>query len=178
MLRRLSISSFVLLAACATPGEENKAGSFSAGQVNQRQQVKIVSIVSVQAAKISVSNRRNQSVAAGVGAVVGGVLGAAIGDNSGRSSGGGTLGVIVGSEAGRLGQGATKLIDGVQIIYRDGQDILSSAQVARPCDYALGNALMTFVGQTETRIQSNHGCVKGQENQVGKTSTLQGIDLN
>lgn len=178
MLRILTISSFVLLTACATPGEEDRAGSFSAGQVNQRQQVKIISILSVLPAKVTVANRRNQKLASGIGAVVGGLLGAAIGHDSNRSSGGGALGVIAGSEAGRLGQGSTKLVDGVQIIYRDGEETLSSAQVARPCDYALGQALLTFVGETQTRIQSNHDCVKGQEQQLGQLSTMQGVSLN
>jgi outer membrane lipoprotein SlyB len=117
MLRSLSISGLILLTACATPGEENRAGSFSASEVNQRQQVKIVSILAVTPAKVSVSNRRNRDIASGVGAVVGGLLGAAIGNDSNRSSGGGALGAVVGSEAGRLGQGAAKLIDGGQIIY-------------------------------------------------------------
>jgi outer membrane lipoprotein SlyB len=178
MLRILTIGSFVLLAACATPGEENRAGSFSAGQVNQRQQVKIISILSILPAKVTVSNRRNQDLASGIGAVVGGILGAAIGHDNNRSSGGATLGVIAGSEAGRLGQGSTKLIDGIQIIYRDGDETLSSAQVARPCDYALGQALMTFVGDTEARIQSNHDCVKGQEQQPGLVSLLQGVSID
>ena len=178
MLRILTIGSFVLLAACATPGEENRAGSFSAGQVNQRQQVKIISILSILPAKVTVSNRRNQDLASGIGAVVGGILGVAIGHDNNRSSGGATLGVIAGSEAGRLGQGSTKLIDGIQIIYRDGDETLSSAQVARPCDYALGQALMTFVGDTEARIPSNHDCVKGPEQQPGLVSLLQGVSID
>lgn len=177
MLRSLSISGLILLTACATPGEENRASSFSASEVNQRQQVKIISILAVTPAKVSVSNRRNRDIASGVGAVVGGLLGAAIGNDSNRSSGGGALGAVVGSEAGRLGQGASKLIDGVQIIYRDGEEVLSSAQVARPCDYALGQALLTYVGQTETRIQSNHDCREGAEMKIGKVSKFQGFRL-
>ena len=45
-------------------------------------------------------------------------------------------------------------------------------------DMQLGQALMTFVGDTEARIQSNHDCVKGQEQQPGLVSLLQGVSID
>lgn len=63
----------------------------------------------------------------------------------------------------------------MQIIYREGGRILQSAQVGKPCEYAPGAALVTVTQAEETRVQSNHTCVKGQEMQVGRVSNMQGF---
>ena len=80
-----------------------------------------------------------------------------------------------GGEAGRLGQGGTTLVDGVQITYQEGNRILQSAQVGLPCEFAPGTALATVTEANETRIQPNHTCVKGQEMTAGMVSNLQGL---
>ena len=77
--------------------------------------------------------------------------------------------------AGRLGQGSTTLVDGVQIIYREGNHVLQSAQVGLPCEFAPGPALVTVTQSEETLVQSNHTCIKGQEKAVGRVSNLQGL---
>ena len=177
MLRALSFASLFTLAACTDPGATHKANTFKAGQVNQRQEVKTVTIMAVTAAKVEVSNRRNQEIAESLGFVLGAVLGGAIGGSADRSGGGATAGAIVGAETGRLGQGSTTLVDGVQIIYREGTRVLQSAQVGKPCEFALGLALVTVTKSEETRVQSNHVCKEGQEMQVGSVSNIQGLGV-
>ncbi len=176
MFRIIPIGALILLTACATPGTTNKANTFKAGQVNQRQEVKTVTILTLKPAIVEVNNRKNQEIAESVGALFGAALGATLGDRNDRALGGGIIGAAVGGEAGRLGQGATKQVNGVQIIYREGSRILSSAQVGTPCEYAPGPALVIVTQANETRIQSNHTCVEGQEMVIGRVSNLQGFD--
>lgn len=179
-MRRLSkfilpLTAIGFLAACVDPGARHKADAFNAGQVNQRQEVKTVTILLIKQAKVEVSNRRNQEIAQSVGTVLGALLGAGIGDDNRRGSQSAVIGGVVGAEAGRLGSGGTKLVDGVQIVYQEGSRVLQSAQVGLPCEYAPGPALVTVTQAEETRIQPNHECVKGQENVVGTVSNLQGL---
>lgn len=172
------ISSLLMvgvITACVDPGATHKANVFKAGQVNQRQEVKTVNIIAVQTAKVEVDNRRNQEIAEGIGILLGAVLGAAVGDNNSRGSQSAVLGAAAGAETGRLGAGKTKLVDGVQIIYQEGGRVLQSAQVGKPCEYAPGPAIVTVTEAKETRIQSNHDCIAGQEMVVGATSKLQGL---
>lgn len=168
-------SPLLLLAACVDPGASHKANVFKAGQVNQRQEVKTVTILAVQPAKVEVSNRRNREIAEGVGFLLGAVLGASIGEGNNRGGQSAIVGGAVGADAGRLGTGKTKLVDGVQIIYQEAGRVLQSAQVGNPCEYAIGPALVTVTEAKETRVQSNHDCVAGQEMVVGTTSKLQGL---
>lgn len=175
MLRALSIASLFALAACVDPGATHKANTFKAGQVNQRQEVKTITILLIQPAKVEVSNQRNQDIAQSIGAVFGAVLGAGIGERNNRGSQGAVIGAAAGAEAGRLGKGSTTLVDGVQLTYQEGNRVLQSAQVGKPCDYAPGPALVTVTQANETRIQSNHTCVKGQETVAGTVSNLQGL---
>lgn len=175
MLRAISFASLITLAACVDPGATHKANTFKAGEVNKRQEVKTVTIMAITAAKVEVSNKRNQEIAESVGFVLGALLGGAIGGSNSRSGGGATAGAIVGAETGRLGQGRTKLVDGVQIVYREGNRVLQSAQVGKLCEFAPGPALVTVTQSEETRVQSNHTCVKGREKIVGTTSNMAGL---
>ncbi|MBL6641787.1 MAG: hypothetical protein ISP38_02595, partial [PS1 clade bacterium] len=127
------------------------------------------------AAKVEVSNRRNQEIAEGIGFLFGAVLGAAIGDDINCGGQSAIIGGAAGAETGRLGTGSTKLVDGVQIIYQEGDRVLQSAQVGKLCEYALGPAIVTVTEAKETRVQSNHDCVAGQETVVGTASKLQGL---
>lgn len=179
-MRRLSmfiilLASTGLLAACVDPGATHKANVFKAGQVNQRQEVKTVTILLIKPVQVEVSNRRNQEIAQSIGAVFGAILGASIGDDINRGGQSAVIGAAAGGEAGRLGQGSTKLVDGVQITYQEGNRVLQSAQVGLPCEFAPGAALVTVTQAEETRIQPNHTCVKGQEMTVGTMSNLQGL---
>ena len=176
MLRAITLIPLFTLAACVDPGATHKANTFKAGQVNQRQEVKAVTILAINPAQVEVSNKRNQEIVEGIGFVLGALIGGAIGGEHNRSQGGATAGAIVGAESGRLGQGSTTLVDGVQIVYREGARILQSAQVGKPCEYAPGAALVTVTQANETRVQSNHTCKKGLEMQVGSVSNMQGLE--
>lgn len=175
MLRTLTLAPLIMLVACVDPGVTHKANVFKAGQANQRQEVKTVTIILIQPAKVEVSNKRNQEIAQSVGAVVGAIIGAGIGDDIDRGSQSAVIGAAAGGEAGRLGRGSTKLVDGVQITYQEGDRVLQSAQVGLPCEFAPGPALVTVTQANETRIQSNHKCLKGQEMVTGMVSNLQGL---
>lgn len=171
----IALTPLIMLTACVDPGATHKANVFKAGQVNQRQEVKTVTILLIKPAKVEVSNKRNQEIAQSIGAVVGAIIGAGIGEDINRGGQSAVIGAAAGGEAGRLGQGGTKLVDGVQLTYQEGNRVLQSAQVGLPCEYALGVALVTVTQAEETRIQPNHTCVKGQENVTGTVSNLQGL---
>ncbi|MDG1006642.1 MAG: hypothetical protein P8P44_00330, partial [Alphaproteobacteria bacterium] len=109
--------------------------------------------------------------------MLGAVVGAAIGEGNSRGGQSAIIGGAVGADAGRLGANKTNLVDGVQIIYQEGERILQSAQVGSPCEYAPGPALVTVTEAKETRVQSNHDCVKAQEMVVGTASKLQGLAM-
>lgn len=175
MLRALTLIPLIMLAACVDPGATHKANVFKAGQVNQRQEVKTVTILLIQPAKVEVSNKRSREIAQNVGAVVGAIIGADIGDDIDRGGQSAVIGAAAGGEAGRLSQGGTKLVDGVQITYQEGSRVLQSAQVGLPCEYAPGAALVTVTNANETRVQSNHTCLKGQEMVTGTVSNLQSL---
>lgn len=168
-------TSLMVLSACVDPGATHKANTFTAGQVNQRQEVKTVSIITIQPAKVEVSNKRNREIVEGIGLLLGAGLGIAIGEKNNHGAQGAVLGAAAGADAGRLGVGDTKLVDGVQIIYQEGNRVLQSAQVGLPCEYAIGLALVTVTASEETRIQSNHDCLPGQETVVGTVSKLHGL---
>lgn len=171
----IALTPLIVLAACVDPGATHKANVFKAGQVNQRQEVKTVTILLIQPAKVEVSNKRNQEIAQSIGAVVGAIIGAGVGDDIDRGGQSAVIGAVAGGEAGRLGQGGTKLVDGVQITYQEGNRVLQSAQVGLPCEFAPGTALVTVTAANETRVQSNHTCIKGQETVTGTVSNLQGL---
>lgn len=165
------IAAALLLAACVDPSAKHQSNVYGIGQLNQRQEVKTISILSVVPAKVEVDNTENQKIAQGVGALLGAVAGVALANNK-NDVGGGVLGGLAGAGAGGLAVKNKKLVDGVQIIYQEGSRTLSSAQVGRPCDFAIGTALVIVSESNETRIQSNHDCVKGQEMQLGSVSKL------
>lgn len=165
----LAATAFVLV-ACSNNGERHQANVYGAAQVNQRQEVKTINIISIERAKVEVDNSRNRQTARSVGALLGAVLGAGVAHNDRLS--GAAAGGLAGNVIGNAAQGNTALVDGVQIIYQENGRVLSSAQIGRPCDYAMGAALVIVTEANETRIQSNHDCVEGQENAIGSVSKL------
>lgn len=166
------IAIALLLVACVDPGARHQANVYSTGQVNQRQEVKTISILSIVPAKVEVDNSHNQKIAKSVVGLLGAVAGVALGNNSGNELAGGLIGGVAGNAVGGLVAKNKILVDGVQIIYQEGSRTLSSAQVGRPCDYAIGTALAIVTDANETRIQSNHNCIKGQEMVIGSVSKL------
>ncbi len=158
----------VALGGCQATGEQYRANVYSAGQVNQAQEVQTVDIIALQPAQININNQRYRAVNQGVGAVIGAILGGVAGGFIDRH---GPAGATVGALAGAgLGAGAatyatppTRMVNGVQITFRLGDRTFNSAQVGQMCEYRLGPALMTSTSPTSTRVQPNNpsGCGDG-----------------
>jgi outer membrane lipoprotein SlyB len=154
-----------LLSACAT-GEQYQANVYKAGQTNQAQSVRPVTILGVQAAKIEVDNTKAKQAAMIGGALLGAVAGGVIGNTTTHSSRTGTaVGTVAGGATGAAAGSLvndTTLVDGVSITFKDGTNMMSSAQVGKLCEFQAGDAIMISTKNNETRIQPNNpsGCME------------------
>lgn len=157
--------SAALVAGCAADGSLYRSDVYTAGQVNQMQEVRTVEIIAVQPARVAVGNTSNRNDARNIGMILGAIAGAAIG-NHGNHSGharvlGGLAGGALGGIAGQsVGGDRQELVNGVQITFRDGSKLYNSAQVGQVCEFKTGTAIMVSQSPTETRIQPNnpYGC--------------------
>lgn len=144
---------------CAS-GQNLRANTYSADQVNTRQEARVVEIISVMPAKVMVDNseqKQNAQIAgATLGALAGGLAGGLGGLTSGGTAGTTVAGGVVGGAAGSMSPNSVA-VDGVTIGYRDGQSnkIFTSSQVGRECEFVKGNALVVSTVKGETRIQPN-----------------------
>lgn len=156
---------FLILGACASPGEESRPDVYDQSQVNSLQQARVVQIVSVSRARVNVDNTKNHKKSRMWGSLLGGALGAGlatgvghVGWGAGLASGLGGLaaGALLGGEA----TDTQKIIRGVMITYqnREGGALFMSTQIGRPCEYKPGNALLVTTAAQETRIQPNASC--------------------
>ena len=156
------------LGGCANDGTMYRADTYTAGTVNQMQEVRTVEIIAINPARVAVPNTSNRETAQVAGALLGAIAGAAIGNHGNHSTGarvmGGLAGGALGGMAGSaVGGDSTSFTDGVQIIYRmtNGR-MYQSSQVGRPCEFKTGTAIMVQPRPSETRIQPNnpYGCGK------------------
>lgn len=157
--------SALALAGCANDGSVYRSDVYTAGQVNQAQEVKVVRIISVMPARVAIGNSSGRSEGLQVGAILGALAGAAVGATVSNSSDAVVAGTIAGGALGGLGGRAASgkaqnLVDGVQITFRMGDKIYNSAQVGRVCEFRVGDAVMVSPSPNETRIQPNnpYGC--------------------
>ncbi len=163
-MKKITIATVVgsmILAGCATPGMENRADSYSATEVNQRQEVRTIEILTILPARVQVSNEQNKQAAQLTGTVLGALAGAAVGGATGpggwgRTGAGTVAGGVVGAAAGSMVSDKV-MVDGVQIAYRDGKKSFISAQVGRVCEFKPGMAMM-IGSDTTTRVQPNAQC--------------------
>jgi outer membrane lipoprotein SlyB len=161
-------SAIVMLTGCAATGEQYGANVYKAGQVNSAQTVKMVNILGLIPAKIEVDNSKNKANAQVAGALIGALLGAAAANkNSSANSRANNMGAGVvggGVLGGALASGVSdkSLVDGVTITYKLEDQMLSSTQVGKLCEFKSGQAMMVSTNNSETRIQPNfpEGCVK------------------
>ncbi|EFP94834.1 glycine zipper 2TM domain-containing protein [Vibrio caribbeanicus] len=180
LLFALSGATAVILSGCAATGEDHRADTYTAEQVNTSIEAKTVNIIAILPAKVAVDNSenvKNAQVAGGlIGAITGGVLGNQSNSEYGSEVGGiagGVAGVAIGSTVEN-----TTMIDGVQLTYRqevieqvadvkDGKKVLEyvkhdktfiSAQVGKSCEYKNGIALLVTTVKGNTRIQPNSTC--------------------
>ena len=157
------------LSGCASDGNLYRSDVYTAGQVNQKQEVKTVEIISITPAQVAVSNTENRDRAQMTGAILGAIAGAAIGNHNNHSTSSRVMGGLAGGALGGLagdavgGSSRTNYVDGVQLVYRtSGGKVYQSAQVGRLCEYKMGTAIMVSARSGETRIQPNnpYGCAK------------------
>ncbi len=158
----VAISGFALLTGCQQPGADLGANVYDASQVNQSQDAKEITILSLSPAQIKVSNAQNQQTAQAVGgilgAVGGGLLGSHIGSGDAANTlGGAALGGIGGAAAGSL-VSSTALVPGVTIGYTEDGTLHTSTQVGKMCDFKFGAALVVMTQANETRVQPNSAC--------------------
>ena len=168
-VQNLAIASVVLslISACASTGQQHRADVYKAGQVNQAQEVQPINIIAVMPAKIEVDNTAQKKQAQVGGAILGAVLGAAITGGSGSkkpiSGASAGLGAVVGGGVGAAAGSLVDdkaLVDGVSITYTLNGKALNSAQVGRPCEFVIGQAILIKTTPMETRIQPNAECKK------------------
>lgn len=143
------------LAGCAS-GDQYKANVYRAGQVNQAQSAKMIQIMAINPAQIEVDNSKGKQAAQIGGAILGALLGGAAGNHSGNVGAGAVAGGVVGVAAGTMVSNKV-LVDGVQLTYVDNNQMMSSAQVGKLCEFKLGTALVISTSNSyETRIQPNN----------------------
>lgn len=171
-MKKQSLVIFVsiCLAGC-TAGTVERSDTFTAAQTNVRQESKIIEIALIEKAQIQVNNEKNQKGAKIAGALLGGLLGGS--ENSDFAA----LGAVVGGKVAGAAVGKTTIVDGVSLTYIENGNLLTSPQVGKPCEFALGTALVITTAENETRVQPNsaQACVEGREDFAGSTSKLAGL---
>jgi outer membrane lipoprotein SlyB len=152
--------AIALLAGCAT-GQDLAANSYTAAQVNTRQEAKTVEILAVMPAKITVDNSQNRKAAQTGFAIVGAIAGGILGGKNGAVA----LGALAGAAGGAIAGGAVSdknTVNGVSLAYRDNGKVYNSAQVGQQCEYKVGTAIMVATDAFNTRIQPNSTCTEQQ----------------
>jgi outer membrane lipoprotein SlyB len=160
-VKNLAVKSVVLaatlsLGACAT-GSQYSPNTYSANQVNQRQEAKTVSILAILPAHIEVDNSQNRKAVQTGAAIIGAIAGGIIGGKHGAVALGALAGAGAGAVAGSITPGANE-VNGVSIAYQDGGKVYNSAQVGQQCEYKVGTAIMVATDAFSTRIQPNSTC--------------------
>lgn len=163
-----ALTAVLALSGCANDNARYRADVYGPGSLNQAQAVKTVEILSVQTARIALPNETKNSAAQLAGTVAGAAAGMILGNQFGHGPGsrqdarifGGIAGGILGNRASNLAAGETDYQQGVQITFRDGNQMFTSVQVGNPCEYQLGTAVMIQETARGSRIQPNNpgGC--------------------
>lgn len=149
-----------MITGCAATGQDLRANTYEATELNQNQEVTAIKIISIMPAKINIDNskQKKQAMVGGglFGAVVGGVGGAFLGNTAGAALGGVTGGAA-GAATGSLVSDKV-MVDGVTLAYQIGDVLKSSTQVGLACEYKTGTAIMVKTSDENTRIQPNATC--------------------
>ncbi len=159
-LKTSAIVSAFVLTGCAATGQDLRATSYDASELNQNQEVTAVNIISIMPAKINIDNskqKRQAQVGGGMfGAIAGGVGGAFLGKGAGALIGG-AAGTAIGAASGSLVNDKV-MVDGVTLAYKINDSLKSSTQVGLLCEYINGTAIMVKTTENNTRIQPNSTC--------------------
>ncbi|ENF2592978.1 glycine zipper 2TM domain-containing protein [Salmonella enterica] len=158
----ISLLAVFVLSGCQSNADHLAADVYDTSLVNSKQETKMVTIISVLPAKISVDNKANKEAAKTFGAVLGAVAGGVAGHNTKSGSAlntaaGAAGGAALGAAAGSLVKDKT-IVDGVSLTYKEGTKVYTSTQVGKTCQFTTGLAAMISTKENETRIQPNATC--------------------
>lgn len=158
----LTALSSALLTGCQNNADSYAANVYDTAQLNNKQETKTVSIISILPAKVAVDNTQNKQAAQTFGALAGLVAGGVVGHNVGSGSSLGTTagaagGGVLGAAAGSMVKDKV-LVDGVSLTYKEGTKVYTSTQVGKTCEFTSGLAVVISTKNNETRIQPNSSC--------------------
>lgn len=160
ILKTSAIVSVFVLTGCASTGQDLRANTYNASELNQNQEVAPVNIISIMPSKINIDNskqkRQAQTGGGMFGAIAGGVAGSFIGNSRGTLIGG-AAGAAIGAASGSLVNDKV-IVNGVTLAYKINDSLKSSTQVGFLCEYTTGKAIMVKTTENNTRIQPNSSC--------------------
>lgn len=154
------LAASLILSGCATVSSDNYASDvYDTTQLNTRQEVNNVNILSVLPAKVLVDNSENKQMAQTAGAILTGIAGAVAGYqfNNAAAVAGGLAGATGGAVAGSMVKDKVQ-VEGVSIVYQQNAKTYTSTQAGRQCQFRPGPAMMIVTQMNETRIQPNATC--------------------
>lgn len=157
-----AISVAIVLCGCTSKKDSLSPDVYKESDVNKRQEIKSIDIVSLEPAKIAINNNKSKNTARVIGGALGAIGGAVVGYNFGSGKSGATVvGGAVGGTLGGLGgeaMGDEKVVDGITILYEQNGKTYSSTQVGKPCEFKIGVARMVIMDGSVTKIQPNSVC--------------------
>ncbi|MCR4941586.1 MAG: hypothetical protein K5978_02170 [Campylobacter sp.] len=168
ILSLLVVASFI---GCGSKTADTMGGNvYNSGELNKKQQVKVVRITDIIPAKVAVKEAGTKTTSTGVGAVLGAATGAVIGYalGGGHSNKGAVVGGVVGGTLGGVGGSKigdeAAIVEGVTLVYTTTSasdpskvEQFTSTQAGKFCEFAKGDAYLIGNGY-ETRIQPNAKC--------------------
>lgn len=161
VLLSVVVCTSILMAGCAPNVDKYRANSYSTNQLNQQQEMELITILSVTPAQVVVDNSANAAKAQKAAAVFGAILGGLAAANNSNSKYAGGVGAAGGGAvgAGIAGMVAKSevLVDGVTIGYQKEDKLFTSTQVGLLCEFKQGTAMSIGSG-AETRVQPNAVC--------------------
>lgn len=156
------IVSSTLLSGCNVNTDHLGADVYETNQLNSKQKTKTVNIISILPAKVSVDNSAQKESAKKAGSILGAVAGAVGGYNvRGKSTAGAIAGGVAGGVAGNVAGSMVSdkvIVEGVSLTYKEGNEVYTSTQAGKKCQFKPGIALIITTKENETRIQPNAEC--------------------
>lgn len=156
------VMSSTILSGCAVNTDYLGADVYESNQLNSKQKTKTVNIISILPAKVSINNTAQKERAQMAGSILGAVAGAVGGYNVGsKSTGGAVAGGVAGGVAGNLAGSMVNdkvIVEGVSLTYKEGNNVYTSTQAGKKCQFKTGVALIITTKENETRIQPNAEC--------------------
>ena len=159
------IMCVAILCGCGAKKADAMGGNvYSSSDLNKQQSVKTIDIIEILPAKIALKDGGNyiesKTVGTILGATVGAITGYALG--GGSSNKGAALGGIIGAALGNVSGGivgdSDTIVDGVTIIYKVNDEIFTSTQAGKVCEFKSGSAYLISTNDYDTRIQPNTKC--------------------